>query len=340
MNRKIKLSVLDQSPIRKGGSAEQAIKETVELATLAERLGYYRFWVSEHHNFHSLAGSSPEVLIAHLGAATSKIRLGSGGVMLPNHSTLKVAENFRMLETLHPGRIDLGIGRAPGGDRLTSRVLNPSNNFGEDEFVQQVIDLQQYLYDTETQNRQKGSILAIPVAGTAPDIWLLTSSGGSAMIAAHFGLAISFAQFINPNGAKEVIEAYRERFKPSRQLKKPLANFAIIVACADTEEKAKELEFSTQYQLLLLEKGIIEGYKPFDEIKDYEFSAMEKARADYNSGRMICGTPGKVKKQLTQLADEYDVDEIVVVTITYDFKDRLRSYELLSEAFELESRNI
>src|SRR6195952_4027701 len=158
MPRKIKLSILDQSPIRKYGTARQAITETTELAVLADKLGYTRFWVSEHHNFAALAGSTPEVLLAHLASQTRNIRLGSGGIMLPNHSTLKMAENFRMLETLSPGRIDMGIGRAPGGDRLTSMVLNPSNTFDERNFIQQIADLQHYLSDVQTSNRAPGSI--------------------------------------------------------------------------------------------------------------------------------------------------------------------------------------
>lgn len=339
MTPKIKLSILDQSPIRKYGTARQAITETTELARLADELGYTRFWVSEHHNFASLAGSSPEVLIAHLASHTKNIRLGSGGVMLPNHSALKMAESFRLLETLSPGRIDMGIGRAPGGDRLTSLMLNPSNTFDEHTFIQQLADVQHYLADVQTMNRRPGSVLAIPVAPTAPELWLLTSSGGSAMIAAHFGLAVSFAQFIAPLNGPEVIRTYREHFRPSDRMQEPRANFAVFVICAATEEKVEELKFTTEYQMLQFEKGIFNGYPPFGEIRDYRFSAAETERITYHNKRMVWGTPDQVKSKLTALAGEYGVDEIIAVTITYSFEDRITSYRLLAEAFQLENRN-
>lgn len=334
-DKAIKLSILDQSPIRQGGTAEQAIKETVALAKFADRAGYTRFWVSEHHNIKSLAGSTPEVLIAHLAGETEHIRVGSGGVMLPNHSALKVAENFRMLETIFPGRIDLGIGRAPGGDRLTASLLNPSNQFSEQEFVQQMIDLQQFISDEPPVPGTHAGVVAIPVAATVPEYWMLTSSGGSGMIAAHFGMAVCFAQFINPQGGKEAINMYRQRFRPSQQLQRPQVSVAVFVLCADTEEKVKQLQFTTDYQILRLETGMIKGYPPYEEIKDQVFTDVQLQRIAYNRNRMVCGTPEQVKTQLTALAAAYEADEIVAVTITYDFKDRLRSYQLLAEVFAL-----
>src|SRR5688572_1672355 len=204
----IKLSILDQSPVRKGGTARQALLETTELAKLAEKLGYTRFWVSEHHNTASLAGSSPEVLLAHLGNHTTKIKIGSGGIMLPNHSALKVAENFRLLETLFPGRIDLGLGRAPGTDRYTASLLNPSNTFNEDDFTQQLVDLTHYLNDMGTKGPKQTKVQAIPIAETSPDLWILSSSGQSGVFAAHFGMAFSFAHFINPNGGPQMVKMY------------------------------------------------------------------------------------------------------------------------------------
>jgi luciferase family oxidoreductase group 1 len=210
MERKIKLSILDQSPIRKGGNSRQAIEETLQLAQLAERLGYTRFWVSEHHNLPSLAGSTPEVLLARIGSVTQRIRIGSGGIMLPNHSALKVAENFRMLETLFPGRIDLGMGRAPGGDRITSSLLNPSNTFSEKDFMQQLYDLQGYLNDESDPGSLQARVKAIPITDTVPELWLLSSSGQSALFAAHFGMAFSFAHFINPKGGPASVQAYRK----------------------------------------------------------------------------------------------------------------------------------
>ncbi|EPG73197.1 luciferase family oxidoreductase, group 1 [Leptospira fainei serovar Hurstbridge str. BUT 6] len=331
----LKLSVLDQSPIRKGGTAKQAVRETVELIRLVDRLGYHRFWVSEHHNILGLAGSSPEVLIAHLAGETNRIRVGSGGVMLPNHSSLKVAENFRMLETLFPGRIDLGVGRAPGGDRLTAAILNPGNSFVQNDFVQQLIDLKHFLTDTVEPDSIQEKVKAIPIAETVPELWILTSSGESGLLAAHFGMALSFAHFINPNGGPQAMRAYRERFQQSEALRRPQGSVGVFVLCAETEEKANELRAVMDRQLLNIEKGISEGIVSYDEIKSRRYTDAEEYRIAYNRGRMVTGTPVQVKARLLDLAKEYQVDEIVVTTITHDFKDRLRSYELLADAFQL-----
>ncbi|RYZ26298.1 MAG: MsnO8 family LLM class oxidoreductase, partial [Sphingobacteriales bacterium] len=220
----IKLSILDQSPVRKGATAHQAIAETAELARLGDSLGYHRFWVSEHHNTTTLAGSTPEVLIAHLAGITKNIRLGSGGIMLPNHSALKVAENFRMLEILAPGRIDLGIGRAPGTDRLTASILNPSNSFSEQDLLVQLTDLRNYLNETPDPQTIQAKILAIPQALSAPPMWLLSSSGQSGLFAAHFGMGLSFAHFINPVGGPQFVKMYRDRFQPSAEFPEPAVN--------------------------------------------------------------------------------------------------------------------
>jgi luciferase family oxidoreductase group 1 len=334
-NHILKLSILDQSPVRKGGTARQALLETTQLAQLAEQLGYSRFWVSEHHNITSLAGSTPEVLMAHLANHTRHIRLGSGGIMLPNHSALKVAENFRMLEALFPGRIDLGIGRAPGGDKLTAYLLNPSNNFREDEFVQQLIDLQGFLSDEAEEGTVHEKIKAIPQAQTLPDLWILSSSGSSASVAAHFGMAFSFAHFINPLGGPAAIAAYHDRFKPSRQLQQPQASVAIFILCADTKNKAAQLQAVMDYQMIRMEQGIISGIPSYEEVKDYPYTSAQLARIDYHRQRVISGTPEQVKQKVEKLAEEYGVDEVVAVTITHDFADRIRSYQLLAEAFSL-----
>ena len=332
MDEKVKLSVLDQSPIRKGGTAVQALKESTELARLTDQLGYTRYWVSEHHNTTSLAGTAPEVLLAHLAGETKHMRMGSGGIMLPNHSALKVAENFRTLEALFPGRIDLGIGRAPGGDRISSSLLNPSNTFSEQDFVQQLVDLQHFLQDTG----ELSNVKAAPVIETEPALWLLTSSGQSGLIAAHFGMGLSFAQFINPMGGPEAVRAYKKLFKPSDQFEKPQASVGIFVMCADTEEKANELQAVMDYQLLNMERGVRQGFPPYDEIKNVKYSTEEVERIHFNRGRTISGTPEQVKNKLTLLAQRYGIHEIVVATITHEFRDRLRSYELLAEVFELQ----
>ena len=332
---RLRLNVLDQSPIRPGSTAREALLETVQLARLADRLGYTRFWVSEHHNTHTLAGSTPEVLIAHLGSQTSHIRLGSGGVMLPHYSALKVAENFRLLEALFPGRIDLGMGRAPGGDRLTAHALNPANTFSEQDFVEQLLDLQAYLRDDKVPDTIHERVMAAPQAATVPQLWLLSSSGQSGLFAAHLGMAFSFAQFINGNGGPAAVRQYRERFRPSRELAAPLANVAVFTFCADTEEKAEELRKAMDMQLIRFNRGEFRTFPTAEEVRNHRFSAEDQAHLAFNRNRVVSGTPEQVHAQFTQMAADYDVDEITAVTITTDFQDRLRSYELLAEVFEL-----
>ncbi|UOQ96886.1 LLM class flavin-dependent oxidoreductase [Hymenobacter sp. 5317J-9] len=335
----IRLNVLDQSPIRPGATPRQALLETVELAQLADRLGYTRFWVSEHHNTNTLAGSTPEVLIAHLGNHTQRIRLGSGGIMLPHYSALKVAENFRMLESLFPGRIDLGMGRAPGADRLTAYALNPNNQFNEKDFVEQLMDLQAYLRDEKVPDTIHERVMAIPQSPTAPELWILSSSGQSGLFAAHLGMAFSFAQFINGNGGPEAVRQYRQRFRPSPELATPLANMAVFTLCADTEEKANELRKAMDMQLIRFNRGEFRTFPSAEEVRAYQFTAEDQAHLRHNHNRVVSGTPDQVHAQFIQLAAEYEVDEITAVTITADFEDRRRSYELLAEAFHLTPTN-
>lgn len=331
--RKILLSILDQTPVSKGACAEQALKESVILAKRADELGYTRYWLSEHHNTGSLAGSAPELLIAHIGSKTHRIRLGSGGIMLPNHSALKVAENFRTLEVLFPGRIDLGIGRAPGGDRLAATLLNPSNNFHEEGFIRQLIDLQHFLDIPNDYEKENYTVQAIPGCDRAPDLWLLSSSGQSGLIAARFGMALSFAHFINPSAGPDAVRQYREHFRPSEILQEPRVNVAVFVLCADTHEKAAELKKAMDIQMLMADKGMPEGISSYEEVKQYPLSEADEHRISLNEKRIIWGTPGSVKSQLLDIAEEYDTDEVIAVTITHAFSDRLRSYELLAQQF-------
>ena len=336
MNTKqIRLSVLDQSPVRKGVTAEQAVRETIELAKHTDALGYTRFWISEHHNTGSLAGSTPEVLLAYLGSQTQNIRIGSGGVMMPNHSALKVAENFRMLEALFPGRVDLGMGRAPGTDRLTASVLNPSNQFSEQDFINQLYDLLNYFHDRGDPGTPQSKIRAIPQVQTVPGMWLLSSSGESGLFAAHFGMGLSFAHFINPIGGPQAVAAYRERFKPSEDQAEPAASVAIFVFCSEDEEKIKRHQAVMDFRFNQFEQG--KGIVPiaYEDIKNVTYTVNEQERIIHNRKRVITGTPEQMKVKLTQLAAEYDVDEIIAVTITEDFDDRLESYRLLAKQFEL-----
>ena len=331
----IKLSILDQSIVQHGKTAQQALQETITTAKLGDRLGYHRFWVSEHHNSAFIAGSAPELLMVKLADETTRIRIGSGGVMLPNHSALKVAENFRLLEALFPGRIDLGMGRAPGTDRITSSLLNPSNNFSEESYLQQLQHLQHFFTDSAATSY--GPLLAVPQATTIPQQWILSSSGGSSRIAAQFGMGLAVARFINGFAQPDVVETYRKHFQPSLQFPEPVAVLAISVVCGDTEEKAREMRKFVDYILVQFEQGRFDNFGSYEAIQQYQFAPQELERVQHNSGRLVSGTQASVKRQLTNLAEAFGVDEIIVSTMAGNSEDRKRSFELLAEAFGLDA---
>jgi luciferase family oxidoreductase group 1 len=331
----LRLSILDQSIVRQGGTAAEAIANTLETVKLAEALGYTRFWVSEHHNSTMIAGSSPEILMARLGAITNRIRIGSGGVMLPNHSALKVAEAFRLLETMFPGRVDLGIGRAPGGDRITAALLNPSNSFSEEAYVTQLQHLQAFL--TDQAETQYGPILAVPQIDSAPVQWMLgSSSGGSSLMAATLGMGLVIARFISGNAGPEIAQEYRSNFRPSAAFAKPEVMIAISVVCAATEEKAAQLRKLADYSLLQFERGVFEPMGPYEAIAGYSFSTEEQLRIASNSNRIVSGTPEQIKSQLESIAADYGAEEIICTTMTYSQEDRLESFRLLANVFDLE----
>ncbi|MET0634756.1 MAG: LLM class flavin-dependent oxidoreductase [Chitinophagaceae bacterium] len=329
----LKLSILDQTPVRKGFTAMDSVNETVKLARMADGLGYTRYWLSEHHNTITLAGASPEIFMARLGAETSRIRLGSGGIMLPNHSALKVAEDFRLLEAMYPNRIDLGVGRAPGGDRATSRLLNPSNQFDPQEYVRQIQDVLDFFSEHAGAGNMDGRILAIPSIPTSPDMWALTSSGESAFIAAHFGMGLSYAKFINPTGAAEAIEIYREKFRPSEIFPEPQTSIGIFGFCSNDPEKVEQAKKLYNYRLLSFEKGDFNRLYSFDDIKDYQFTAAEKQRLKFHEGRYIIGNSDYVKEKMTALATGEGTNEIIVATFADSQEDRLESYRLMAKIF-------
>jgi luciferase family oxidoreductase group 1 len=333
----MKLSILDQSLVSSGITAGGALAQTVEMARLGDRLGFTRFWVSEHHNLAAIAGSAPEILMVKLADATHQIRVGSGGIMLPNHSALKVAENFRMLEALFPGRIDLGIGRAPGGDRVTAYLLNPANDFSEQSYRQQLDSLQ--LFFTDTAGTENGPILAIPLTATIPSQWMLSSSGGSSKIAAEYGMGLAVAKFINGEASPEVVTEYRAHFKPSAQFPEPQVLLSIIVLCADTPQKVLQMRKVLDYRFIQMERGNFTSLSSYDEIRDYQFSDMELLRIRANAGRVISGTPELVKTELEKLAADFGTDEIVVTTMA-DYEERKRSFELLAEVFDLSPADV
>lgn len=335
---RLKLGVVDQSPVRTGGTAADAIRETLELAQAAERLGYSRYWLAEHHSTNSFAGSSPAVLIPAVAAATREMRIGSGGVMLSHYSPLQVAENFRMLETLFPGRIDLGVGRAPGGDARASLALQYGRGaLGIEHFPQQVADLIRWTTDGMEDGHPFRRVRAMPRAQTTPSVWLLGSGGSSAEYAAQFGCGYSFAQFISGQDGAPLVRAYRERFQPSDQFAQPQANVGVGVICAPTAEEAERLALSMQLWRTRIMHGRDRGI-PSPEEAEREFADMGVQPAMFRDDpRSVVGTPEQCCTELLHLAEHYGVKEILVVTVTHGFGARLRSYELLAEVMELKS---
>ena len=330
----LRLGVLDQSPVRSGGVVSDAIHETLELAELCDRLGYHRYWLAEHHSTPGLAGSSPEVLIGQVAARTSRIRVGSGGVMLQHYSSLKVAESFRVLETLFPGRIDLGIGRAPGSDQVTARALRPDGS--PEYFPQQIADLVGFLHSALPPGHLYSQVLAMPTGPTAPEMWLLGSSDASASIAAHFGTGFSFAHFINQDGGAQVTRAYRRQFKASQWLEAPRSSVAVFAVCADTEAEARRLAKSRELFIVRLYTGRVGRYPSIEEAEAYPYTDRELAILRHAQERTVAGTPEQVRERLEALAADYEADELVIVSIAYDPKARRRSYELIAKVFGLE----
>jgi luciferase family oxidoreductase group 1 len=331
------LSVLDQSPIRRGGDSAAALHETVLLAQQAERWGYHRYWLAEHHNSRTLASASPEILIGEIANRTQRIRVGSGGVMLSHYSSLKVAETFRMLETLHPGRIDLGVGRAPGSDQLTARALaHGPGALGIDQFPQQLADLSGYMSGVLPESHPFHAVHASPEGTGLPEFWLLGSSGEGGRLAAYFGWAFSFAHFISPEGGEPVMFGYFANFRPSPFLARPRASLGISVVCADTEEAAELLSWSRWCSRILGFRNDQRGLVPPEEARDFPYTPREREYIEYQRAKAIYGTPEQVREKLLALGRAYGgVDEFVVLTVVYDFAARLRSYELLARAFNL-----
>jgi len=341
----MKLSVLDQSPIRKGGTAADAVHETIELAKACERFGYSRYWLAEHHNTTSFAGSTPEVLIARVAAETRTIRVGSGGVMMPHYSPLKVAENFRMLETLYPRRIDLAIGRAPGADGRTSAALQAGPQAWDiGVFPQQAELLRHYLEEAAglaewPANHAYRHIHASPRGPGMPEMWMLASSLNGAVYAAELGLPLSFAQFISPDGGVEAAELYRARFKAHRPGDAPRVGVAVFALAADSEDEAERLCATRNLWVMQLLRNQAGPFPSPDEALAYPYTDADRAQIRAIAARGIAGTAERVKAGLEKLAADYRAEEVTVLTITYDFAARVRSYELLAGACGLPSRS-
>jgi luciferase family oxidoreductase group 1 len=324
------LSVLDLAPMAEGVTATEALRNTTELAKRVEDLGYRRLWVAEHHNMPSIASSSPAVLIAHLASATSTIRVGSGGVMLPNHAPLVVAEQFGTLEALHPGRIDLGIGRAPGTDQRTALALRRTMaGLSAEGFPQELADLIGYF-----QGAASG-IVAVPGVGNEPAIWLLGSSGFSAQLAGLLGLPFSFAHHFSSVNTVPALELYRRNFRPSRWLTAPYAKVAVNVVCADTDERARWLAGPAALAFLKLRAGTPQPLTTPEEAAAYPYNDLERAFIEDRWADQAVGSPETVHRQLTTLLARTNADELMLTTMVYDLDDRIRSFELITDKVAL-----
>jgi luciferase family oxidoreductase group 1 len=335
--RTFPLSVLDISPVPSGSSSSDALRNTLDLAKLTDDLGYSRYWLAEHHNTALIASSSPEVMIGHVANVTRWMRVGSGGIMLPNHAPLKVAETFRVLEALHPGRIDLGLGRAPGTDSLTALALRRSREAVYlDDFPAQLAELMAFFDDDFPSNHPYQRVKAMPDDVASPDIWLLGSSDFSAQLAASAGLRFAFAHHIQPEPAIGALRLYRDNFKPSRYLDKPESLIAVSVICAETDERARELAAPAELAMLRFRQGGRVGKLPsVAEARAYPYTEEERLAIRMNATRLTAGSPATVREKLLTLAGQGAADEIMVTTITHDHQDRRRSYRLLAEAFGL-----
>jgi len=331
-----RLGVLDQSPIRDGGGAAQALAETVDLAKACERLGYYRYWVAEHHNTASFAGSAPEILIGRIAGETKHMRVGAGGVMMPHYSPLKVAECFKMLEALYPGRIDLGLGRAPGTDQRTMAALQPGPKaYPIEVFPQQIELLQQFLADDFPAGHPYQGIHAMPLVATQPEPWMLGSSIQGALYAARFGLPYCHAHFITPEQSEQSVAAYRKNFQPSAQLAEPYAALGVNALAADTTEQAQHIAKPRNLwvtQLLLGSRG---RFISPEQVDAHPFTLSERGLYDSIQSRGITGTGQECRDRLNALGALHGVDEYILLTITYAYADRVRSYELIAAAFGL-----
>ena len=329
----VRLSVLDQSPIAEGSTGADALKNSVDLARFAEESGYVRYWVAEHHGTPMLACASPEVLIAAIGSATSRIRVGSGGIMLPHYSPLKVAETFSMLSALYGDRIDLAVGRAPGSDPLTAYALQRDRRqAAPDDFPDQLSELLAYEWNRIPAEHRFARLRKLPGGPTRPDVWLLGSSPQSAVWAAELGLPYAFADFINPNGAA-IAAHYRDHFAPSEVNAAPYVIAAVWALCAETDDAAWRLAASSRMAFALFLQGTLIPVPPVDKGLAFLAEHPETAEAPGRRRRWIVGSPATVRAGVETLAAEYQADEVMVVTITYDHADRRRSYELIADAF-------
>jgi luciferase family oxidoreductase group 1 len=336
----VKLSVLDLAPVVLGSSASEALANSLDLVRACERLGFERYWVAEHHNMPGIASSSPPVLIAHLAAGTSSIRLGSGGVMLPNHSPLVVAEQFGMLEALHPGRIDLGIGRAPGTDPVTAHALRRIDpRQAAEEFPQQLGELLAFFNGTFPESHPYSKITATPGRGLQPALWLLGSSDFSAEAAGALGLPFSFAHHFSAENTLPALARYRETFRPSDVLSEPYAMVAVSVIVGESDAHAEWLAGPARLSFVRRRTGQPSRLSTPEEAAEYQFTPMESELLRGWGRSSVIGGPDRVRSELDALAASTAADELMVLTTVYSHADRVASYERLARLYDLSPRS-
>jgi len=338
----LKLSVLDQSVATSGKHEDQTLRDTVELARLCDTLGYNRFWLSEHHNHPTIMGGAPEILMAAIAQSTDRIRIGSAGIMLPHYSPFKVAEQFRVLDALAPGRIDLGLGRAPGSDGKAGYALNPNGMTNSEAFPENVRDLMAWVSgEPLVDNHPFGDLVAHPKATTSPEVWMLGTSGYGAQLAALLGMPYCFAYFITDGGGTaEAINLYRDNYRPSERFPEPQATICVWALAADTEDEATRLFAPRRHWKLTRDCGDMEPLHPPEVAAGFQYSPRENRLLDQLTNVAIYGATGHVADELNALAEKFAIDEIVVLTWAYDEADRHRSYELLASAFDLENNPV
>jgi len=333
------LSVLDLSPVSSGSTGADALRNSLALARAADGLGYTRYWVAEHHNLPSIASSAPEIMIGQIAAATRHMRVGSGGVMLPNHAPLMVAERFKVLEALFPGRIDLGLGRAPGTDQVTSYALRRRQNITEeDDFLDRFRELLLFEQRGFPDGHPFSKIAPMPADVPLPPIWLLGSSGYSARLAAQIGAGFSFAHHFASHDALDAMLAYRDTFKPSGQLDKPHAILAVHVVAADTDAEAERIASSVDLNFVRRAKGEFAPIASPQEALAYDYSPADRTRIADGRRRLMVGAMDTIKARLLPLVEETKADEVMITTLVHDPAARIRSYELLAEGFGLTKR--
>jgi luciferase family oxidoreductase group 1 len=328
----MKLSVLDQVPVSSGETHEEALEHTLELAKWTERLGLHRYWVAEHHNTIGLASSSPEILMTRIASVTNRIRVGSGGILLPQYSPYKIAENAKTMEAFFPNRIDVGVGRSPGGSSITRKALMDHQYKSLDEFPRQLADLQGFLHNTLPRDHEFRLVKAGPRIEQVPPLWVLGLSERGARNAAELGLGFVFGHFIDPANGASAMYTYRQNFSPSAGLDNPQSFVCIFVVCAETEEEAEALALSQDKWLLNVGKGAGTVVQSPAQVRKKPFNKDELDTIRHNRKRAIIGTPEMVRQKLLQLQDDYQTDEFMIITNIHDFEAKKKSYELVAEA--------